>query len=393
MPYYRSVGEVPRKRHTQFRQPDGSLYAEELMGQEGFSSDSSLLYHRHLPTAIVAAEEYTPPTWSRVPNLPLKPRHLRTHKLDSSGADPVLGRQHLLVNDDVRISYVVADRPSPLYRNAVGDECLYVESGAARIESTFGVLGVTAGDYVIIPTSVIYRVVPVAPDPLRMLTIEASGHIGPPKRYLSVRGQFLEHSPYCERDVRGPEAPLLVEETEVDVYVQHRRGWTRHVYAHHPFDVVGWDGHLYPWAFSIHDFEPITGRIHQPPPVHQTFQGPNFVICSFVPRKVDYHPLAIPVPYNHHNTDSDEVLFYTGGNYEARRGSGIEQGSISLHPAGFTHGPQPGAAERAIGAERFDELAVMVDTFRPLDLAEPALTCEDSGYAWTWAGRTATAAD
>jgi homogentisate 1,2-dioxygenase len=160
------------------------------------------------------------------------------------------------------------------------------------------------------------------------------------------------------------------------------------VYARHPFDVVGWDGCLYPWAFSIHDFEPITGRLHQPPPVHQTFQGPNFVICSFVPRKVDYHPLAIPVPYNHHNTDSDEMLFYTGGNYEARRGSGIEQGSISLHPSGFTHGPQPGAPERAIGAEAFDELAVMVDTFRPLDLCEPALSCEDPGYAWTWSGRS-----
>nr|MDT0662695.1 homogentisate 1,2-dioxygenase [Micromonospora sp. DSM 115978] len=390
MPYYRSVGEVPRKRHTQFRQPDGTLYAEELMGQEGFSSDSSLLYHRHLPTAILAAEEYAAPTWIRSPNLPLKPRHLRTHKLDpigtsEDGTDAVLGRQPLLANDDVRISYVVADQPSPLYRNAVGDECLYVESGAARIESTFGALGITAGDYVIIPTSVVHRVVPIAPDPLRLLTVEATGHIGPPKRYLSVRGQFLEHAPYCERDVRGPNAPLLVDEEEVEVYVRHRRGWTRYVYAHHPFDVVGWDGHLYPWAFSIHDFEPITGRIHQPPPVHQTFQGPNFVICSFVPRKVDYHPSAVPVPYNHHNVDSDEMLFYTGGNYEARRGSGIEQGSISLHPAGFTHGPQPGAAERAIGVDYFDELAVMVDTFRPLDLCEPAVACEDTGYAWTWA--------
>jgi homogentisate 1,2-dioxygenase len=387
MPYYRSVGEVPRKRHTQFRQPDGSLYAEELMGQEGFSSDSSLLYHRHLPTAIVAADEYEPPAWTRTPNRPLKPRHLRTHKLDAGGADPVLGRQHLLANDDVRISYVVADRPSPLYRNAIGDECLYVESGTARVESTFGTLDVASGDYVLIPTSVIHRIVPTS-DLVRLLTVEATGHIGPPKRYLSVRGQFLEHSPYCERDIRGPGAPLLVEDSDVEVYVQHRRGWTRHVYAHHPFDVVGWDGHLYPWAFSIHDFEPITGRVHQPPPVHQTFQGPNFVICSFVPRKVDYHPLAIPVPYNHHNVDSDEMLFYTGGNYEARRGSGIEQGSISLHPAGFTHGPQPGAAERAIGVDYFDELAVMVDTFRPLDLCEPALSCEDTGYAWTWAGRT-----
>jgi homogentisate 1,2-dioxygenase len=387
MPYYRSAGEIPPKRHTQFRAPDGSLYAEELMGQEGFSSDSSLLYHRHLPTAIVAAEEYDPTGWTRTPNRPLKPRHLRTHKLDSGGGDPVLDRQHLLANDDVRISYVVADRPSPLYRNAIGDECLYVEAGTARVESTFGTLEVASGDYVIIPTSVIHRIVPTS-EPLRLLTIEATGHIGPPKRYLSVRGQFLEHSPYCERDLRGPSEPLLMEGSDVEVYVQHRRGWTRFVYANHPFDVVGWDGHLYPWAFSIHDFEPITGRVHQPPPAHQTFQGPNFVICSFVPRKVDYHPLAIPVPYNHHNVDSDEMLFYTGGNYEARRGSGIEQGSISLHPSGFTHGPQPGAVERAIGVDYFDELAVMVDTFRPLDLCEAALACEDTGYAWTWAGRS-----
>jgi homogentisate 1,2-dioxygenase len=384
MPYYRNVGEVPRKRHTQFRQPDGSLYAEELMGQEGFSSDSSLLYHRHMPTAIVAADEFAPPAWSRRPNLPLKPRHLQTHKLDTTGADPVVGRQRLLANEDVRISYVVAEQPSPLYRNAIGDECVYVEAGDLTVESTFGVLAATAGDYVIIPTSVIHRLVPTSTEPVRLLTIEASGHIGPPKRYLSVRGQFLEHSPYCERDVRGPAEPLLVDGEDVEVVVQHRRGWTRYVYAHHPFDVVGWDGHLYPWAFSIHDFEPITGRIHQPPPVHQTFQGPNFVVCSFVPRKVDYHPQAIPVPYNHHNVDSDEMLFYTGGNYEARRGSGIEQGSISLHPAGFTHGPQPGSVERAIGVDYFDELAVMVDTFRPLDLCEAALECEDPGYAWTW---------
>ncbi|MDI1465142.1 homogentisate 1,2-dioxygenase [Catellatospora sp. KI3] len=385
MPYYRSVGEVPRKRHTQFRTPEGGLYAEELMGQEGFSSDSSLLYHRHAPTAIVAAEEFDPPAWTRLPNRPLKPRHLQPHKLDSTGADPVLGRQHLLANEDVRISYVLADTPSPLYRNAVGDECLYVEDGTLRVESVFGVLDAVAGDYVIIPTSVVHRLVPQGP--VRLLAIEATGHIGPPKRYLSVRGQFLEHSPYCERDLRGPTGPLLVDGTDVEVLVQHRRGWTRHVYAQHPFDVVGWDGCLYPWAFSIHDFEPITGRLHQPPPVHQTFQGPNFVICSFVPRKVDYHPLAIPVPYNHHNVDSDEVLFYTGGDYEARRGSGIAQGSLSLHPSGFTHGPQPGAAERSIRAERFDELAVMVDTFRPLDLCEPGLSCEDPGYAWTWSGR------
>jgi homogentisate 1,2-dioxygenase len=385
MPYYRSIGEIPRKRHTQFRQSDGSLYAEELMGQEGFSSDSSLLYHRYLPTAIVAAEAFEPAAWTRTANRPLKPRHLQTHKLDASGADPVLGRAHLLANDDCRVSYSVADRPSPLYRNAIGDECVYVEAGTARVESTFGTLDVTAGDYVIIPTSVIHRIVPTGDAPLRTLVIEATGHIGPPKRYLSVRGQLLESAPYCERDLRGPTEPWQVEGQNVEVYVQHRRGWTRYTYAQHPFDVVGWDGCLYPWTLSIHDFEPITGRVHQPPPVHQTFEGPNFVICSFVPRKVDYHPLAIPVPYNHHNVDSDEMLFYTGGNYEARRGSGIEQGSISLHPSGFTHGPQPGAAERAIGVDYFDELAVMVDTFRPLDLGAAALECEDPGYAWTWA--------
>ncbi|GAA2551199.1 homogentisate 1,2-dioxygenase [Winogradskya consettensis] len=382
MPYYRTAGEIPRKRHTQFRRPDGGLYAEELMGQEGFSSDSSLLYHRYPPTAITAAEVYEHPGGGQTPNLPLKPRHLRTHKLGAGPADAVLGRIPLLANGDVRIGYAIADRPSPLYRNAVGDECLYIEEGSATIETTFGALSVGAGDYVVIPTSVVHRIVPEGL--VRILTIEATGHIGPPKRYLSVRGQFLEHAPYCERDQRAPVAPLQVDGEDVEVYVRHRAGWTRHVYAHHPFDVVGWDGCLYPWAFSIHDFEPITGRVHQPPPVHQTFEGPNFVVCSFVPRKVDYHPLAIPVPYNHHNVDSDEMMFYTGGNYEARRGSGIEQGSISLHPSGFTHGPQPGAVERAIGAEAFDELAVMVDTFRPLDLCDAGLSVEDSGYAWTW---------
>lgn len=386
MPYYRRVGDIPPKRHTQFRKPDGSLYAEELMGVEGFSSDSALLYHNYLPTAIVNAERYEAPAWSRRANLPLLPRHFKTHKLDASGGDAITGRQHLLANDDVRLSYAVADRPSPLYRNAIGDECLYVESGAGRFESVFGAFDIGQGDYVVVPTSTTYRVVPGGDEPLRTLSVEATGHIGAPKRYLSAKGQFLESAPYCERDLRGPGQPLVVEDEDVPVLVQHRKGWTRFTYAHHPFDVVGWDGCLYPYAFSVHDFEPITGRVHQPPPVHQTFEGPNFVICSFVPRKVDYHPLSIPVPYNHANVDSDEVLFYTGGNYEARKGSGIEQGSISLHPSGFTHGPQPGAPDRSIGADYFDELAVMVDTFRPLDICEPGTACEDTGYAWTWSG-------
>jgi homogentisate 1,2-dioxygenase len=394
MPYYRQVGEVPRKRHTQFRQPDGSLYAEELMGVEGFSSDASLLYHRGLPTAIVSSEVFDGPRFDRQPNHPLKPRHLKTHKLDAGEGDAVLGRQHLLANGDVRVSYAVADRPSALYRNAIGDECVYVESGTATVETVFGSLDVGEGDYVVVPTSTTHRWVPTGSgDPLRVLVVEASGHIGPPRRYLSSKGQFLEHAPYCERDLRGPAEPFSADGSDVEVLVQHRgRGtetaWTRYVYAHHPFDVVGWDGCLYPYVFSIHDFEPITGRLHQPPPVHQTFQGPNFVICSFVPRLFDYHPDGIPAPYNHANVDSDEVIFYTGGHFMSRKGAGIEQGSISLHPSGFTHGPQPGSVEASIGKEGTDELAVMVDTFRPLDLQAPALACEDASYAWTWAGRT-----
>jgi homogentisate 1,2-dioxygenase len=390
MPYYRQVGEVPRKRHTQFRKPDGGLYAEELMGVEGFSADSALLYHEHLPTAIVDSRVHDDPPVPLTANHPLLPRHLRTHKLDAGPADVVTGRQVLLANDDVRLAYAVADRPSPLYRNATGDECVYVESGTATVETVFGALEVGRGDYVVLPTSTTHRWVPTGDGPLRTLVMEARGHVGPPKRYLSAKGQFLESAPYCERDLRGPTEPLRDSGSDVDVLVRHRTGMSRLTYAEHPFDVVGWDGCLYPYAFNVADFEPITGRVHQPPPVHQTFAGPHFVVCSFVPRKVDYHPLAIPVPYNHANVDSDEVLFYTGGNYEARKGSGIEQGSISLHPSGFTHGPQPGSVERALGVEAFDELAVMVDTFRPLALAPAGLACEDPGYAWTWAGRHAT---
>ncbi|OLR95598.1 homogentisate 1,2-dioxygenase [Actinokineospora bangkokensis] len=386
MPHYRRVGQIPGKRHTAFRAPDGSLYAEELMGVEGFSADSALLYHRFPPTAIVDAVGVEDFRGTLVPNHPLKPRHLRTQDMKwGSGTDPVTGRRTLLGNADVVISFAVATEPSPLYRNAVGDELLYVQGGSAVVETVNGTLEVGDGDYVVLPTSTTHRIVPRGE--LRLYAIEATGHVGPPKRYLSTRGQFLEHSPYCERDLRAPEAPLLVDGEDVDVLVRHRAGLTRFTYAHHPFDVVGWDGCLYPWAFNIRDFEPITGRIHQPPPVHQTFEGPGFVVCSFVPRKVDYHPEAIPVPYNHANVDSDELMFYVGGDYEARKGSGIAIGSLSLHPAGFTHGPQPGAAEASLGAERFDETAVMVDTFRPLDLADPATTCEDPDYAWTWSRR------
>ncbi len=395
MAFYRQLGNIPPKRHTQHRDENGRLYFEELMGEEGFSSDSSLLYHRHIPSAIVDATVWKLRDQSTTPNHPLKPRHLELHNLFPektwAEADVVTGRRLILGNADVRISYVVSVKESPLYRNSLGDEMVYVESGEAIVETVFGALRARRGDYVLIPMSTTHRWVPQGSEPLRAYAIEANSHIVPPKRYLSKYGQLLEHAPYCERDLHGPTEPLVAEGTDVEVLVKHRAGGriagTRMVYPNHPFDVVGWDGCLYPYTFNIADYEPITGRVHQPPPAHQAFEGNNFVICNFVPRKVDYHPLSIPVPYYHSNVDSDEIMFYCGGDYEARKGSGIGQGSVSIHPGGHAHGPQPGAYERSIGVEFFDELAVMVDTFRPLELGEGALACEDQAYAWSWSGR------
>ena len=395
MAYYRQLGTIPPKRHTQHRAANGDLYYEELMGEEGFSSDSSLLYHRTIPSAVVDATVWELPDQTTTPNHPLKPRHLKLHDLFPGDVplttDVVTGRRLILGNGDVRISYVVAQKDSPLYRNSIGDEIVYIESGEALVETVFGPINARKGDYVLIPRATTHRWLPKGTEPLRAYAIEANSHIVPPKRYLSRFGQLLEHAPFCERDLHGPGELMHAEGTDIEVLVKHRgsRGivGTRYVYADHPFDVVGWDGCLYPFTFNISDFEPITGRVHQPPPAHQSFEGHNFVICNFVPRKVDYHPDAIPVPYYHSNVDSDEIMFYCGGDYEARKGSGIEQGSISIHPGGHAHGPQPGAIERSIGVDYFDELAVMVDTFVPLELGEGALACEDPGYAWTWAGR------
>lgn len=398
MAHYRSIGSIPPKRHTQHRSPEGDLYFEELMGEEGFSSDSSLLYHRYIPSAVVDVREWEVGDLSLVPNHPLKPLHFKTHDLfpadeagnPAPGVDAVTGRRLLLGNSDVRLSYVLATEASPLYRNAIGDECLYFEDGTAVVETVFGDIAAGQGDYVIIPRATTFRVVPTSPS--RIYAIEANSHIGPARNYLSKYGQLLEHAPYCERDLHGPEAVRQVEGENVEVYIKHRGpgpmgiAGSVHVLPHHPFDVVGWDGCLYPYKFNISDYEPITGRVHQPPPAHQVFEGHNFVICNFVPRKVDYHPLAIPVPYYHSNVDSDEVMFYVGGDYEARKGSGIGQGSISLHPGGHPHGPQPGAYERSIGAEFFDELAVMVDTFRPLDIGEAGRATDDGAYPYSWSG-------
>jgi homogentisate 1,2-dioxygenase len=390
MPYYRVAGEIPRKRHVRFYQPGGGLYFEELMGEEGFSSDSSLLYHTHPPTAIVKSEELPVPAAAGTvtPNHPLLPRHVRTTELPRGG-DLVLGRQLLFANDDVRVSFAAAGAPSDLYRNSAGDEAIYLQNGSAVFESVYGSLSARAGDYVVVPRGTVHRWLP-GPDGAAVLAVEACGHIRIPRRYLSACGQFLEHAPYSERDLRGPECPLLAQGEDVPVIVRTRAGLSRLTYAHHPFDVVGWDGCLYPFAFNIADFEPVVKRTHAPPPVHQTFEGPNFVLCSFCPRPLDFDPAAIPVPYNHHNVDSDEMMFYVGGDYTARKGSGVGLGSITLHPSGFTHGPQPGAVEAAIaglaeGKTTTDETAVMIDTFRPLGLGPAARQAEDPEYAWSWA--------
>lgn len=394
MAYYRALGSIPRQRHTQLRTDDGALLYEELMGEEGFSSDSSLLYHRAIPSAIVDSQVWDLGDLATRPNHPLKPLHLKLHSLfpgtdtgTDSQTDAVQGRRLVLGNADVRLSYVRAGATSPYYRNAVGDECVYVESGTGVLETVLGALPYRTGDYVVIPRATTHRWVPSGTN--RLYFIEANSHIQPPKRYLSKFGQLLEHAPYCERDLHGPSEPLVESGSGVEVLVKHRGHGgivgSRITHASHPFDVVGWDGCLYPYTFNIEDYMPLTGKVHQPPPAHQVFEGQNFVICNFVPRKVDYHPLAVPVPYYHSNVDSDEVMFYVGGDYEARKGSGINVGSVSLHPGGHAHGPQPGATEASLGAEFFDELAVMVDTFRPLEIGEAGTASDDGVYAWTWA--------
>ena len=382
MPYYRRLGDVPTKRHTRIDAAGDRLH-EELMGLDGFSQASSLLYHRHSPSAIVAAEPVTVEPAPVSYDSALEPRHFRTFDLPAGG-DPVGGFVPLLENEDVVIGVVAADASGPLYRNAVGDVLTYIQSGTATLESSFGSLGVGPGDYVVIPRSTTHRW--VIDGLMRALVVEArSAHIQPPARYLNAAGQFVEGAPYCERDLRGPSDLMFVDEADIDVLVRHRGGVTRYRYAHHPFDVVGWDGCVYPYAFNIADFQPIVGQVHQPPPVHQTFQGGGFVVCSFVPRPYDFHPEAIKVPYHHANVDSDEVLYYSAGDFMSRAGSGIGVGSISFHPAGFVHGPQPGSVERSMGEDRTNETAVMIDTFRPLRVSDVARGISAHDYPWSWA--------
>ncbi len=381
MPFYHKLGEVPHKRHIQFRKSDGGLYREELMGLEGFSSLQSILYHHFLPPRVVKAEDLGPAKPELVDFGPIRHRAFKTSSIPL-GADPVSARIPLLANNDVILGVARASRSMDyFYRNAQAYETWYDHEGTGTVKSQFGSLDFRPGDYIVIPFGATWQM--QVNGEARFFTIENPSQIEPPKRYRNAYGQLLEHAPYCERDIRVPSAlETHTERGQFEVRVKVRDRITRHVLDHHPFDVVGWDGYLYPWIFNIEDFEPITGRVHQPPPVHQSFEAHNFVVCSFVPRLFDYHPEAIPAPYNHSNVNSDEVIYYAEGNFMSRKG--IDRCDISLHPYGLPHGPQPGMTEASIGKKETAELAVMVDTFYPLHLTRQALDLEKPEYMDTW---------
>jgi homogentisate 1,2-dioxygenase len=381
--FYRQMGNIPRKRHTQFKKDDGSLFREQVMGTKGFSGSQSILYHHYMPTEVVKSEligSYLPEYEDQQP---LNHRHLITNKVVEEG-DALEARQYLLGNSDLLIGTAnVTKEMNSFYRNGDGDEMLFIHYGTGKIETMFGVITYQPGDYVVIPIGTIYRVVPDTTAMTKILFIESFSQITTPRRYRNEYGQLLEHSPFCERDIRGPESLVSIDEKgEFEVITKSRGTLHSHVLGHHPLDVVGWDGYLYPWAFNIADFEPITGRIHQPPPVHQTFEGHNFVVCSFVPRLYDYHPEAIPAPYYHSNVNSDELLYYVEGNFMSRKG--VHEGSITLHPSGIPHGPHPGKTEASIGKKETLELAVMIDTFKPLKVVKKANDIEDPNYMYSW---------
>lgn len=384
MAYYYQLGKIPPKRHTQFRQPDGSLYKEELVSSKGFSGIYSNLYHINAPTRVKSIGEPVKFGSRIAEDYPLKQTHLKTHGLGTTGTDWLGARKVLLKNKDVSMALCnpTSRHMDYYYKNAEADEVIFIHDGSGWLLSQFGKLRIKSGDYVVIPRTTIYKL-EWDEGPLRLLVIESAGPVETVKRYRNELGQLLEHSPYCERDIRPP-SEQITDSSKGEYLMKIKKGGYLHqyVYDYSPFDVVGWDGFLYPYALSIHDFEPITGRIHQPPPVHQTFQAYGYVICSFVPRLFDYHPLSIPAPYNHSNIDSDEVLYYVEGNFMSRKG--IERGSFTLHPGGLPHGPHPGTVEKSIGAKATEELAVMLDTFGPLYLTEEALEFVDDKYPMSW---------
>jgi homogentisate 1,2-dioxygenase len=384
MPIYHTLGTVPRKRHTVFRKPNGGIYAEELMGHEGFTGTSSLLYHVHPPTTIRSAKRLRNLTIEADEDQTLKHRHFRTAQLKAGGS-PTLDRVPLMFNADIAMYYVEPDvQDEHFYRNAQSDEVVYVAKGSGVLESVYGELPFHEGDYLVIHRGILHRFrLDAAAEPPKFLIFESRGHVRWPRRYRNEFGQLKEGAPYSERDIRRPLELRTHDEMGDHRLLVKQHDWlTEMILDHHPFDVVGWDGYFYPWAFNINDFEPIVGRIHQPPPVHQTFEGDGFVICSFCPRPYDFDPNAIPAPYNHSNVDSDEVLYYASSEFMSRKG--IEFGSITLHPDGIPHGPHPGRAEASIGAQRTDELAVMMDSFRSLKVAKAARPIEDESYHRSW---------
>jgi homogentisate 1,2-dioxygenase len=384
VPVYHHLGEIPSKRHKVFRKPSGELYAEELMGNMGFIGPSSLLYHVRRPTAVrdvKVVKEFKPTSASPEP---LRHRHFRTSQLAGNSGDVFVDRVPLLFNADVALSIArPSSGTSAFYRNAQGDEVVYVSQGQGTLESPFGNLDFTPGDYVVIPRGILHRYsFATPPDPV-LLVIESSGYVRTPKRYRNEYGQLIESSPYSERDFRLPQ-DLETHDEKGDFQILVKKGnmLTQMVLAYHPFDVAGWSGYYYPWALNIHDFEPRVGRFHLPPPTHQTFEGDGFVVCSFCPRPFDFDPEAVPAPYVHSNVMSDEVLYYANSEFMSRKG--IEYGSVTLHPDGLAHGPQPGRTEASIGQKETNELAVMVDTFRALQVSEQAVAIEDPNYYLSW---------
>jgi homogentisate 1,2-dioxygenase len=384
MPYYYKLGTVPHKRHTQFRKPDGKLFSEQLFSTEGFSNDSSLMYHYHSPTQIIKTE----PQFSVAPAI-AEEKMLQHRCFEGFSIKPekdfLQSRKPVLVNNDCHI-VLAAPRESMtgyFYKNTDADEMIFVHQGKGVLRTMYGELPYNDGDYLVIPRGTIYQI-EFSDARNRLFIVESFSPLRFPKKYLSKNGQLLEHSPYCERDIRPPQN-LSAYDVKGDFLIKAKKKGMLYGlhYGTHPFDVVGWDGCCYPYAFSIHDFEPITGRVHQPPPVHQTFEANNFVVCSFVPRLFDYHPQAVPAPYNHSNIDSDEVIYYADGDFMSRKN--VTKGMITLHPAGIPHGPHPGAVEKSIGAKETKELAVMVDTFHPLMLTKEALEIENSDYVMSWA--------
>ena len=383
MPYYHKAGKFPEKRHTQFRKPNGELYSEELVSTEGFSSIYSLVYHCHPPTLVKHIGEPIDVAPKAAISNNMQNRSFVTFKTEAKD-DFLESRVVQLYNSDLYMA-VAAPRQSMsdyFYKNADADEVIFVHEGSGYLQTLYGKINFEYGDYLVIPRGVIYQM-HFNDSNNRLMIIESFSPIKPPKRYLNSMGQFLEHSPYCERDIKLPSDLQTIDEMgDFKVMIKKGDQLFPYTYASHPFDAIGWDGYHFPYGFSIHNYEPITGRIHMPPPIHQTFEGHNFVICSFVPRLFDYHPLAIPAPYHHSNVDSDEVLYYVDGDFMSRKH--VEKGMITLHPKGIPHGPHPGMAEKSIGAKETLELAVMIDPFFPLKITEAAMAIEDPSYYRSW---------